>query len=253
MTEAAANIPTMPDRSQRVREALLRFEQVSDRPSTLLKLDQVTLFEVGLLLSDPKLSIAEAWRESNAVLGVAPDAEPIIARSSFYRFADRFKALLGQVTAEHAQRRARLSVASATDDNVRNMTRLSRHRFVELLAEKLVSTDDLGEIEKYMSKMSALLADAERAQLAGEKLELDRLNYERLVQETRSKLEVAEQRIEQMQADAERKRSRIDERLSQLQSHIELLAKRAARGEIITEDQLRHADADLEAVRREAA
>ena len=246
---SASDIPRMPDRSQRVRETMLRFESMSRRPSSMLALDDDQLFQVGMFLSERELSISDAWLETNALLG--PDEE--VPRSTFYNFADRFKSTLRQVTAEYAQRRARLSVSNATDDSIRNMTKLARHRFVELLAEKLVSTDDLAEIDRYMSKMGALLADSERAQLGEEKLELDRLNYERLVRETRAKLDLSEQRVEQMQQDAERKRARIDERLSQLQSRIESLAKRAARGERITEEQLRHADADLKAVRREAA
>lgn len=94
-SEPTAHTPQMPDRSQRVREVLLRFETSTDRPSVLQSLTDEQLYEIGLLLSDRELSIADAWRESNASLGL----EKQIARRTFYRFADKFKKLLGQVTA----------------------------------------------------------------------------------------------------------------------------------------------------------
>ncbi|MEM9415366.1 MAG: hypothetical protein AAGA29_07815 [Planctomycetota bacterium] len=249
MTDPTPDIPRVPDRAERVRQTLLRFEHSSARPCSMMSLGDDELFEVGMLLSDRELSIADAWREVNTLLGGDRD----VPRSTFYNFADRFKSLLAQVTAEHARRRWGMSLANTNDDNIRNVSRYSRQRLLELLADKLATTDDLAEIDRYMAKMAAILADTERAQHAEDRLELDQLNYERLVRETDAKLEVAEQRIEQMQLDAARKRDRIEERLSQLQASIDTLKKRAARGETITEEHLRHADADLEAVRKEAA
>ncbi|MEM9414989.1 MAG: hypothetical protein AAGA29_05855 [Planctomycetota bacterium] len=207
MTDAVADNSQMPNRSERVDETIRRFESATDRPGSLLELSTPDLFEVGLLLSDRKLSTAEAWRQTNKLLG-GDDDNPVVARSTFYRFADRFKALLGQVTAEYAQRIARLSVAEATDDSIRSMTRLTRHRMVELLAEKLVTTDDVDEVLKDLPKLAMALSDAERAQHNADKVELDRLNYERRLSETEAKLDLAEQRSKRLQQqieDAERK------------------------------------------------
>lgn len=251
MTEGVDHNSTIPTRSDRVREALLRFETCTKRPGTMLSLSQDTLFEIGLLLSDPKLSMLDAWKQTNELLGPGEDGGEAVTRSTFYRFGDRFKALLGQVTAEYAQRKIRLTVANATDDNIAKLNKLSRHRFAELLAEKLVDTDDLDEIDRYMNKMAAFLGEAERARQADERLELDQLNYERRLSETRSKLELAEQRVAAMQIDTERKASRIDERLTALQTRLDGLKKRASRGEVITAAELAHADADLAAVRAE--
>lgn len=249
MDEAASKTLEMPDRSQRVREALLRFETLTTRPSTMMALSDEQLYEIGLLLSDRELSIADALRESNASLGL----EEPITRRTFYRFADKFKKLLGQVTAEYAQRCVRLTVANATDDNIAKLNRVSRHRYAELLAEKLVDTDDLVEIERYMGKMSSFLAEAERARQADERIELDQLDYERRLSDTRSKLDLSEHRVEQMKQDAADKKAKINERLSQLQTQIDGLLKRASRGQQITADHLRHANADLAALREEAA
>lgn len=248
MSETAGNIQRMPDRSQRVREALLRFESASQRPGSVLELADDQLFEVGLLLSDPALSIADALRKTNETLGGAE-----LSKSAFYRFADRFKSLLNQVTAEYAQRIARLTVDEATDSRIHDMTRISRFRLGELIAEKLVSTDNLDEVAKVLPKLATIVADAERGKRDDEKLELDRLHYERRLSETHARLEVAEQRVAQMQREAELKREKIEERLTKLRDTLESLASRVARGERITEDQLRHADADLEAVRGAAA
>lgn len=248
MSDTAGNIQRMPDRSQRVREALLRFESASQRPGSVLELADDQLFEVGLLLSDPSLSIADALRKTNETLDGAE-----LSKSAFYRFADRFKALLNQVTAEYAQRIARLTVDEATDSRIHDMTRISRFRLGELIAEKLVSTDNLDEVAKLLPKLATIVADAERGKRDDEKLELDRLHYERRLSETHARLEVAEQRVAQMQREAALKREKIEERLTQLRGTLESLGNRVARGERITEDQLRHADADLEAVRGAAA
>lgn len=246
MSDTAGNIQRMPDRSQRVREALLRFESASQRPGSVLELADDQLFEVGLLLSDPSLSIADALRKTNETLGGAE-----LSKSAFYRFADRFKALLNQVTAEYAQRIARLTVDEATDSRIHEMTRISRFRLGELIAEKLVSTDNLDEVAKVLPKLATIVADAERGKRDDEKLELDRLNYERRLSETHARLEVAEQRVAQMQLDTERKQARIDERLTQLQTRFDGLKKRASRGEVITAAELEHANADLAAARAE--
>lgn len=116
-----------------------------------------------------------------------------------------------------------------------------------------MSTDNLDEVAKVLPKLATIVADAERGKRDDEKLELDRLHYERRLSETHARLEVAEQRVAQMQREAELKREKIEERLTKLRDTLESLASRVARGERITEDQLRHADADLEAVRGAAA
>lgn len=251
MTQAAANNLNAPTRSDRVREALMRFETCTSRPSTMLALAEEQLFEIGLLLSDPKLSISDAWQQTNDLLGAGEDGGESVSRSTFYRFADKFKKLLAQVTAEHARRKIRLTVDDATDGRITSLNRLSRHRFAELLAEKLVDTDSIEEIDSYMAKMGAFLAEAERARQADERLELDQLNYERRLSDTRSKLDLAEQRIAALQLDTEQKTLRIAERLTTLQTSLDALKKRASRCEVITAAQLDHADADLAAVRAE--
>lgn len=101
MSDVADNIPAMPERSQRVREALLRFETSTTRPSSLLALSDEHLYKIGLLLSDRELSISEAWRRANDFLDADEGGAEVLARSTFYRFAECFKALLGRVTAEY--------------------------------------------------------------------------------------------------------------------------------------------------------
>ncbi|MEO0475954.1 MAG: hypothetical protein AAF085_08310 [Planctomycetota bacterium] len=202
MTDQAGHNLQMPDRSERVRETIRRFESTSERPSALLSMSDPDLFEAGLLLSDRSLSIADAHRKVNEMLGGTKD-EPVVARSSFYRFADRFKALLGQVSAEYARRLVRLRVEDATDDNIRDMTRLSRNLLVELAAEQLVGADSIEDVEKTLTKLAAIVNDAEHVQLKADKLELDRQQYERQMRETIAKLELAEQRSKQLQLDIE--------------------------------------------------
>ncbi len=146
------------------------------------------------------------------------DEEPVVARSTFYTFADRFKSLYGQVSAEYARRIARLSIEHATDKNIRDMTRLARHRLSELVAERLVSADEVEDIEKNLPRLAAALSDAEAAQLQADKLDLARQQYERQMQETEARLDLAEQRSKRLQQqveEAERKHRQAIENAKQ--------------------------------------
>ncbi|MEM6503941.1 MAG: hypothetical protein AAF711_00595 [Planctomycetota bacterium] len=202
MTQDAGNIPKMPDRSERVRETIRRFESSSARPSSLMAMSDPDLFDAGLLLTDRKLSIADALKQVNVMLGGSDDA-PVVARSTFYSFADRFKSLYGQVSAEYARRIARLSIEHATDSNIRDMTRVARNQLVELAAEQLVSADNIGDVEKTLAKLASIVNDAEHVQLKADKLELDRQQYERQLRETIAKLDLADKRSQRLELDNE--------------------------------------------------
>ncbi len=214
-TEHSGGGVRMPDRSERVRETIRRFESSSARPSSLMAMSDPDLFETGLLLTDRKLSIADALKQVNTMLG-GTDEEPVVARSTFYVFADRFKSLYGQVGAEYARRLARLSIEQATDANIRSMTRLARHRLSELVAERLVQADEVEDIEKNLPKLAAALNDAEHVQLKADKLELERQQYERQMRETIAKLDLADKRAAEIEQRLTQAQARFDVELKQL-------------------------------------
>lgn len=205
----------MPMREDLVRESIARYDVLTGT-SKVLGLSEPDLLDAGLMLTDRALSTQKAWTQFNTGLN-ATDDDPVVARSTWYRFAERFRSVFGQVRAEYAQRIARLTVTEATDDSIRSMTRLARHRLGELVAEKLVTTDDVDEVLKDLPKLAMALADAERAQIAGEKLELDRLNYERRLSETEAKLDLAQQKLDGLPARVKALQQRIDELSKQSQ------------------------------------
>lgn len=223
--KAATESLRMPTRGELVEQALSRFETVKTRSSVLTALSRPDLVDVGVWLTEPGKTIMDAWRLLNDALG-KDEHDPAIPRTNFYRYSEAFLDVYAQVEAEHRRWITRLRVTDATDADTRDMTRLGRSRFVELVTEALVTSDHIADLGTDAAKIAAVLADAERAQHNQDKLELERQNLERQIRETASRLETAEQRSRLLE-------QRIDERVKALQTKIDELSKAAQRGQSI--------------------
>ena len=224
MSESPADISRMPSRSDLVAEALARFD-TSPRKNSLLELDTVTLSDLGLRLTDRSSPAADAYRWLSTELGGSEDS-PAVSNGAFYRFCEVFREMYDQVRAEHARQLARLNVDRATDGNITNMTRLARLRLVEMAAEELVAADGIDDVEKTVSKLAGVIADAEATQHRAGELDIKRRNLERQIEETEAK-------NAKLQQEYQLREQRIEERLKALQTQLDQLAKRARQGESI--------------------
>jgi len=210
----------MPARSELAREAVQRMDQLGLR-SQLVALDSPTLIDLVLRLNDRNAKVTDAHKWLNEQLGGTED-EPVVDDNAVYRFADHARRLYGQVRAEHARRIARLTVAHATDDNIRSMTRVAQGRLVELTAEKLVEADSFDDLGKAANAAMFAVKFAQES-------DLSQSEHERKVRETEAKLELAETRKRTL----EQKLSELPDKVKALQSRIDELSKRVQKQEYI--------------------
>jgi len=197
-TAAAPTRLAMPARADLVSEAIARLDTAGLR-SQLLALDSRTLADLGLRLTDRNWSVLEAVRWLNIELGHSPDDDMPsggIDKNAVYRFAAHFRRLYAQVRAEHARRIARLSVEAACDGEIASMARVAQSRLMDLVAERLVETDNLEELTG--SEMSAAIATVDawaRGQIKREELALKMAESERRARKLEADLQVTQARL----------------------------------------------------------
>lgn len=217
MTDEQQTI-SMPAKPAMVHETVKRFDAAGLR-SQLLELDTVTLEALGLMLVDRESNVHQAYKWLNAELG-GTDEEPLVDHKAVYRFAAHFRRLYEQVRREHARRIARLRVQDATQGNVDQMATVLQHGLVEHLAEKIVSTDDVGDLSG--RELGAMVSTLDGLTKAKHK-----------EQELRLKAAEAERKAEQAAAELRIKQQRIEDRVRSLQKRIDDLSTRTQKGESI--------------------
>lgn len=206
----AAEQTRVPSRPELVDEALKRFDVAGVR-SQLLDLDTQTLRDLGLRLTDRKVTVSQAWKWLNGELG-GTDEEPAVDDNAVYRFTNHFRRLFSQVRAEHARRVARLSVADATDENIGQMTRLAQHRLVELTAEKLVEADNFEDLDnKQINAVMFAVKFAQEHQENAEKIELKRQEAESKAEKRAEEVRVLRQKIDGLPDRIKRLEGRLKE------------------------------------------
>lgn len=207
MTQTPSSI-TMPAKPQLVAEAVARLDVLGLR-SGLMELDTRTLTDLGMQLTDRKVTVRDAGKWLNKELG-GTDDEPVVPERNVYRYAENFRKVYGQVRSEHARRVARLSVENATEGNVATMAKVATQRLVDLVAEKLTETDNLEELSA--TELSAAIST------------LDGLN----------KHKIKEAELALKTAEGERKAARLEADLAKMQAQLQQLqaeneAREAAR------------------------
>jgi hypothetical protein len=227
MTKAAADIPQMPPKSQLVREALE--SMAVDRKSKVFGIDSVTLHEFATLALRGEKFRADAIRWLRDELG-DPGGEHTGSDATLYRFIEALEAAYYRQRKGFASRIARLSVDSATQGNIADMTRVGWNAAVELVTEALIATDDVEQVMKNLPKLIGTLSEAQHALDRRDKLELSERDLERRVAESEAKLALAEQR-----------RTEIEQRLTQAQRRFDaemksLAAKKSGKSQITEED-----------------
>ncbi len=233
MTVTTAPNPTpdpqlaMPSREAMVDEAIARLDTLGLR-SQIVDLDTSTLRGLCLRLTDRKVTVAAAHQWLNRELGADIDhGEQVVDDNAVYRFASHFRRVYGQVRSEHAARLARLTVAHATDGNIRSMTRVAQARLVELMAARLVEADNLEDLGPGELKAVMLAVRfAQQAQQDADQLELAR----RQAEDRAAKLQAD---IDRIRADQRRQDARLHDRVKSLQQTIDDLSKRVERGQAI--------------------
>lgn len=219
----------MPARETLVAEAIGRLATAGLR-SQIVGIDDTTLHHLCYRLTDRTVTVADAHRWLNTELG-GTEEDQVVDDNAVYRFADHYRRIYGQVRAEYAKRIARLSVNEATDDNIRDMTRVAQHRLVELTAEKLVEADNFEDVGKAVDAAMFAIKFSQDAERGAAELELKREQAEsraaKLEQEVR-KLELAND-----QAEAELKR--IREAASKAKQSVD---KAASKGDRFTREDV---------------
>jgi hypothetical protein len=212
----------MPPRIELVREAVARFDTAGLR-SQLLKLDQKTLEDLGLRLTDRQISVRQAWEWLNNELGGIDD-------NAVYRFADHFRRLYQQVRGEHARRIARLSVDQATAGNVGAMHKVANARLIELVTAKLVETDNLEDLDpKEVMNLIVALDAHSKVELKREELLVKVAASERARLKLQSDLVKAQLERQQLH----QKIQGLPAQVKALQKQIDRLEKQAQRGKSI--------------------
>lgn len=217
----------MPSRTALVDEALRRLETAGLR-SKLLELDSATLRDLAIRLTDMKLTVADAYRWLNESLGGDDTSGgQVVDDNAVYRFAANFRQLYRQVQSEHARRLVRLSIDQATHGNVTAQAQVAQARLIELVAEKLVETDNLEDLSsKDLAGVIATVDAWTKGQIKAAELELKREQAEHRA----AKLEAD---IERMQREQARKDRQIEERVKSLQTRLNDLVKRSEKGQSI--------------------
>lgn len=190
---------------------------------------------------------------------------------TFDRFSMRFREKLEVVKDQARDRMILMQIASDRNFSEDDYQQFLKNKTLMILARQLAasSSDEIdpsilrtamtmvGMMDEGKIAMARLELQANQSVARVAKLEADlKLSEQQADHRERelvSKIELAEQRTEQLKRDALLKQERIEERLGQLQTRLDGFAKRAARGERITEEELKFADADLEAAREAAA
>lgn len=202
MTEQANPTPStvtlqMPPRTSLVAEAIGRLATAGVR-SQLLNVDEWTMHDLGMRLTDRSLTVAAAHRWINQELGAAEGSE-VIDDNAVYRFAEHFRRIYGQVEAEHRHRIARLTVEHATDGNIQAMTRVARARLASLVAERLVDANSVEDIESSLPRLAAAINDAERMAFDTQQLQLKQAEGERKQLKLEADLQTANLRAQELQ------------------------------------------------------
>jgi uncharacterized small protein (DUF1192 family) len=193
-TARDSSMLVMPPKGLLVHETIKRFD-VAGLRSQLLKLDTVTLEDLGLRLVNRELTIADALRWLSDELG----GEDAVNKNAVYRFAEHFRRIYDQVRAEHARRIARLRVEDATAGHVETMSRVATARMVDLVTERLVETSNLEELDgKQIGAIIATLEGLSKADFKRQELALKAAESEQRVAKLAAE-------IEKLKADAERR------------------------------------------------
>lgn len=225
MTEQPSNI-TMPPRSQIVTEAVARLDVMGLR-SGVLELDTQTLIDLGLLLTDRKVTVRDAGKWLNKELNGSED-EPVVPERNLYRYADSFRRVYGQVRAEHARRIARLTVDHAGQGNVDRMSLVATQRLTDLIAEKLVETDNLEELSG--TELSAAITTLQG--LAHQRIKQAELALKQA--EGERKAARLEADLAKIKSDIQARNADLSRRIAEITKRVDAMSTATAQGKTIT-------------------
>lgn len=210
----------MPAKSDLVAEAVARLDTLGLR-SQILKLSSEMLCDLGLRLTDRNVTVLDCWKWLNAQQGVDvadSDQQEVVDQNAVYRYAEHFRRIYGQIRGEHARRVARLTVEHATDASVRQMGAVAVHRLTELVAERLVESDSLGDLSGgELNAAIATLDGLSRAEFKRQDLALRAAEAEGKARKLEADLALARQKLD----DLPRRVRVIEQQLQAAQAALE--------------------------------
>lgn|GEM_PF-3600006 len=211
----------MPPKLALVREAIARLDTLGQRGgprSKVMGLDTATMEQLCERLADRQIAWSDAHKWLNKELG-GTEEEEIVKQDVIYRFKNHFCPVYDQVRAEHAQRIARLTVAHATDGNVLSAGRVMRHRWVNLLTEKLIATDSLEDMSPAeMSAAMNTLKAIDEGEIKQQELALKVADSDRKAARAQADLRKAELELEKLQQQVNEAKAKYDAAMTAQQS-----------------------------------
>lgn len=208
MTDSAPQLE-MPSPLHLVRETVASFSTDKSK-SSVATLDSQTLIDLGLILTDKDRDDADALIWLIEDLGDVP-----ISRSAFYRFACEFKDRYKAIVKKYREQLAKLSIEHATDGKFENMAAVLKNQLARLMAQKVIDTDDLAELQgRELGAIIALLDGWGRGKFKSAELTIKQQKLE-------SDMAKRDQEIEKLKFDLDERKRQLAAKVNEAKREIE--------------------------------
>lgn len=173
----------------------------------MLALDKSTLVDVGLSLVDRQRHNIEAYEIVCRDMG-----DEAISQSAFYRFASEFKTRYDRIRKKYRERLARLSIDQATSGQAEGMAAVLKTQLFRLMAEKVVDTDDLAQLQgRELATIVSMIDSWTRAKDRDREFVLKSAESEQRAAKAEAELALVQQRLDRLPEQVKLLRQRIDE------------------------------------------